>query len=54
MSLLLSNQTLCCEYSENRLIETILLSTHNIGLQGQIRILEHIKRTLSRALNYMQ
>ena len=29
---------------KNRLIETILLSTHNIGLEGQIRILELSKR----------
>ena len=34
---------------KNRL-ETILLSTHNIGLEGQIRILEHAKRPLSRDL----
>ena len=34
----------------NRLTETILLSTHNIGLDGQIMILEHAKRPLSRAL----
>ena len=35
---------------KNRLNETILLSTHNIGLEGQIRILKHAKRPLSRAL----
>ena len=35
---------------KNRLTETILLSTHNKGLEGQIRILEHAKRPLSRAL----
>ena len=29
---------------KNRLGETILLSTHNIGFGGQIRILEHAKR----------
>ena len=28
---------------KNRLTETILLSTHNIGLAGQIRILEHLE-----------
>ena len=38
---------------KNRLTETILLSTHNIGFGGQIRILEHEKRSLSRAVDYM-
>ena len=33
---------------KNHLNETIILSTHNIGLEGQIRILEHAKRPLSR------
>ena len=36
---------------KNRLTETILLSTHNIGFKGQIRISEHAKRPLSRALH---
>ena len=35
---------------KNCLTETNLLSTHNIGFEGQIRILEHAKRSLSRAL----
>ena len=35
---------------KNRLTETILLSPHNIGLEGQIRILEHSKHPFSRAL----
>ena len=35
---------------KNRLIETILLSTHKIGLEDQIRILEHAKHSISRAL----
>ena len=35
---------------KNRLIETILLSTHNIGLEGQIRIKGHAKCPLSRVL----
>ena len=39
---------------KNCLSETILLSTHNIGLYGQIRILEHEKRPLSRALDLPQ
>ena len=39
---------------KNRLIETILLSTHNIGLEGQIRILEQAKRPLSRAPHKQQ
>ena len=36
----------------DRLTEMILLSTHNIGFGGQIRILEHEKHSLykSRAL----
>ena len=34
----------------NCLSQTILLSTRNMGLEGQIRILEHAKRPLSRAL----
>ena len=29
----------------------VLLSTHNVGLEGQIRILEHAKRPLSRSLS---
>ena len=49
ISVLLSNQTLCCGYSKHRLIETIIFSTQNKGLHGQIRILEHAKRPLSRA-----
>ena len=36
---------------KNRLIETILLSTHNIGLADKIRILEQAKCSLSRAQN---
>ena len=36
---------------KNRLTETILLSTHNIGFGSQIRILEHDKYPLSRALH---
>ena len=35
---------------KNRLNETILLSTHNIGFECQMRILEHEKLPLSRAL----
>ena len=35
---------------KNRLIETILLITHNIGFEGQIRILDHERPYLSRAL----
>ena len=35
---------------KNRLTETILLSTHNIGFECQIRILEHEKCPISRAL----
>ena len=35
---------------KNRLTEMIPLSTHNIGLEGQRRILEHAKLPLSRAL----
>ena len=35
---------------KNRLTETILLSTYNIGFECQIRILEHEKCPLSRAL----
>ena len=35
---------------KNRITETILLSTHNIGFGGQIRILEHEKRSLFRLL----
>ena len=35
---------------KNRLTETIILSTHNIGLEGQIRILELAKHSLSRGL----
>ena len=33
--------------------EMILLSTHNIGLYGQRRILKHTKRPISRALHYV-
>ena len=36
---------------KSRLTETIILSTHNIGFEGQIRILEHEQCPLSRALN---
>ena len=35
---------------KNRLTETILLSTHNIGLEGQKRVLEYAKCPLYRAL----
>ena len=35
----------------NRLTDAIILSTNNKGLKGQIRILEHAKRLLSRALD---
>ena len=35
---------------KNFLTEMILLSTHTIGFGGQIRILEHEKRSLSSAL----
>ena len=35
---------------KNRLSATIILSTHNIGYEGQIRILAHANRPLSRAL----
>ena len=35
---------------KNRLIEKILLSTYNIGLVDEIRILEQEKRSLSKAL----
>ena len=38
----------------NRLTEMILLSTHNIGFEGQISILEHAKSPLSRALQRTQ
>ena len=38
---------------KNRLTETILLSTHNIGLDGQKMNSEHEKRPLSRALQEM-
>ena len=34
---------------KNHLNETILLSTHNIGLEGKIRVLEHAELPLSRA-----
>ena len=34
--------------------ETIPLSTHNIGLDSQKRILEHANRPLSRALYIME
>ena len=37
---------------KTHLIETILLSTHNIGLADKIRILEQAKHSLSRALFY--
>ena len=37
---------------KNRLTETIMVSTHNIGLEGQIEILQHAKRPLFRALDY--
>ena len=36
---------------KNRLTETILLSTHNIGFGCRIKILEHEKRSLSGALH---
>ena len=35
---------------KNRLTETILLSTHNIGLADKISSLEQANRSLSRAL----
>ena len=35
---------------KNRFTETLLLGTHNIGLEGPKRILEHAKRSLSRSL----
>ena len=46
ISILLYNQTLWCGYQKKK--ESIILSTHIIGLYGQIRILEHAKRPLSR------
>ena len=50
MSLLLVKQALCCGTQKIRLLETILLSTNNIGEDGQIRSLEHEIRPLSRAM----
>ena len=41
----------CVGPQKNCPIDTILLSTHNIGLKGQIRISEHAKRPLSGALS---
>ena len=35
---------------KNRLTETILWSTYNIGFGGQIRILEHEKRSFNLEL----
>ena len=35
---------------KNRLIEMILLSTHNIGLADKIRVLEQAKCSLSKTL----
>ena len=43
-------KTYVMDTQKNRLTETILLSTHNIGFGGQMRILEHEKRSLSTAL----
>ena len=50
ISPLLFQETLCCGYSKE---SSHLLSTHNIELQGQIRISEHAKRPLSRALYHV-
>ena len=50
--LLSSNQSYDMGIQRNPFIETILLSTHNIALDGQIMIWEHAKWPLSRALMY--
>ena len=50
ISLLALIKTYAVGTQQNRLSETILLSTHNIGFKGQIRILEHENRSLCRAL----
>ena len=39
---------------KNRLADMILFSAHNIGLEGQLRILEHAKCPLSIALGLIQ
>ena len=45
-------KTYVVDTQKNHLIVVVLLSTHNIGFGGQIRILKHAKRPLSRSLIY--
>ena len=52
ISLLALIKTYIVGTQKNRLTEKILLSTHTIGFEGWTNILEHEKRSLSRALHY--
>ena len=51
ISILALIKTFVVGTQKNRLTETIILSTHNIGFGGQIRSLKHTKRSLSRDLS---
>ena len=50
ISLIIKSNHMMWGTRKNRLNETILLSTHIIGLYCLIKMLEHAKRPLSRAL----